>query len=171
VPGGVTANLLVRRYKDNIKFNATFPKTGGGEDVDYCLQKSRFFIQNIQNGEGFRGTPSIKVLHPWWNNGKRSYIRFAKWAFGDGQLIMMYPEYRYKDNFPNSAELLLLLSSSLLIFLLTKILINNQILNELTLITAVAIPLVIFANMIFDVIRFIIIEPDSYVPEIKGYRR
>ncbi|CAG8615766.1 14064_t:CDS:1 [Racocetra persica] len=171
IPWGVTANLLVRRYKDDITFNSIFPKTGGGEDIDYCLQKSKFFTQNIQNGEGFRGAPSIKAVHPWWNDGKRSYSKFAKWAYGDGQLIKMYPEYRYKDSFPNRAELLLLLSSFLLIFLLMKILMNNPILNDLTLITAIAIPLVIFASMIFDIIVFVIIEPESYVPELKGYRR
>ncbi|CAG8451528.1 14019_t:CDS:2 [Dentiscutata heterogama] len=41
VPWGVTANLLVRRYKDNIKFNPNFPKTGG-----------------------FRGAHSIRAIHP-----------------------------------------------------------------------------------------------------------
>ncbi|CAG8609049.1 8395_t:CDS:2 [Cetraspora pellucida] len=171
VPWGVTANLLVRRYKDNVRFNTTFPKTGGGEDVDYCLQKRHFFIKNIPNSEGFRATPSVKAVHPWWNNGKRSYLRFAKWAYGDGQLITMYPEYRYKDNFPNSAELFLLLSLLLLIFLFMKILINDQILNELTLVTTISIPLVVVTNMIFDVIRFVIMEHESYVPELKGYRR
>ena len=34
---GVTANLLLRRLP-GIKFGDSFPKTGGGEDVDICLR-------------------------------------------------------------------------------------------------------------------------------------
>ncbi|RIB29881.1 Glycosyltransferase Family 2 protein [Gigaspora rosea] len=169
-PWGVTANLLVRRCKD-VKFDTEFPKTGGGEDVDFCLKKKKFFTKNIQDGEGFRGAPSIKAVHPWWNNGKRTYFRFAKWAYGDGKLIKMYPEHAYKDNFPNSAELLLIHAPFIIIFLLTKIMINNQILNRLTFMTTVSMLLVVIANMIFDIIRFVILEPESYVPNLKGYRR
>lgn len=33
---GVTANLLVRRTK-GVKFDLGYPKTGGGEDVAFCL--------------------------------------------------------------------------------------------------------------------------------------
>ncbi|CAG8485352.1 11544_t:CDS:2 [Dentiscutata heterogama] len=171
VPWGVTANLLVRRYKDNIKFDPQFPITGGGEDIDYCLQKSKFFTQNIKDGEGFRGAPSVRAMHPWWNNGKRSYLRFFKWAYGDGRLIKMYPEYSYRDNFPNNAELLLMHLSLLIILLLAKILISDKILNELTFFTNMSLLLVIVANMFIDIIRFVILEPESYVPELKGYRR
>ncbi|KAH7320415.1 hypothetical protein B0J17DRAFT_723962 [Rhizoctonia solani] len=40
VPWGVTANLIVRRnIRDDVTFDLVFPKTGGGEDIDYCRQK------------------------------------------------------------------------------------------------------------------------------------
>ncbi|CAN0351730.1 unnamed protein product [Hapterophycus canaliculatus] len=40
---GVTANLLVRlswpgRRRSSTRFGNRFPKTGGGEDVDFCLR-------------------------------------------------------------------------------------------------------------------------------------
>ncbi|CAG8622013.1 4210_t:CDS:2, partial [Racocetra persica] len=170
IPWGVTANLIVRRYKDNVQFNPKFSKTGGG-DIDYCMQKRQFFTRNVQNGEGFRGAPLVRAVHPWWDNRKRLYLRFAKWAYEDGQLIKMYPEHAYKDSFPNGAELFLVLMSLFIIFLFTKILINNQILNELTLITTISISLVVVANMIADIICFVVLEPELHIPELKGYRR
>ncbi|CAE6419708.1 unnamed protein product [Rhizoctonia solani] len=40
VPWGVTANLIVRRnIRDDVTFDLIFPKTGGGEDIDYCRKK------------------------------------------------------------------------------------------------------------------------------------
>ena len=68
VPWGITANLLIRRYNDNVLFNPNFPKSGGGEDIDYCLKKKEFFIKNVENGKLFKGVPNVKVTHPWWNN-------------------------------------------------------------------------------------------------------
>ncbi|CAG8644781.1 17584_t:CDS:2, partial [Dentiscutata erythropus] len=171
IPWGITANLIVRRYKDNIEFNTIFPKTGGGEDIDFCLQKRHFFKRNIQGSEGFRGAPLVRAVHPWWNNGKRSYRRFATWGYADGLLIKLYPEYSYKDGFPDDPERLLMLLSLLTIFLFTKIFISNQMLNELILVTIISIPLVVVANILVTVTRLVILEPESNVPELKGYRR
>ncbi|KAI0676709.1 NAD-dependent epimerase/dehydratase [Trametes maxima] len=107
VPWGVTANLIARRnVQDGVLFSLQFPKTGGGEDIDYCRQKRNFSLQ--RGGEAFRAAPAVKVTHPWWNGGRRSYWRFYMWSKGDGGLIKLYPEYSYRDLWPNAAECLLL---------------------------------------------------------------
>ncbi|KAF8897998.1 NAD-dependent epimerase/dehydratase [Gymnopilus junonius] len=106
LPWGVTANLIARRnVKDGIKFDLSYPKTGGGEDIHFCHQKAQHSIQN--GGEGFVSAEKVVVTHPWWNGGKRSYWRFYNWSFGDGGLIKNFPEHVYSDFAPNSAELLL----------------------------------------------------------------
>ena len=39
-PWGVTANLMVRgsRHNSTIQFKNIYPKTGGGEDIDFCIR-------------------------------------------------------------------------------------------------------------------------------------
>jgi len=170
IPWGVTANLLVRRCNDNVWFDQRFPKTGGGEDIDYCLRKKKFF-QKIPNSEGFRGAPQVKAVHPWWNNGKRSYYRFAAWAQGDGELIYMYPEYTFRDVAPNSAEIFV---GSALIFCLVfpvALVTNQHTLIRLAVINFFAIPLIIVANMFVDIYRHTIESPNDYVPNLRGPRR
>lgn len=105
IPWGVTANLIVRRnVRDNVKFDLIFPKTGGGEDIDFCRQKRRASLE--RGGTGFWPAPEASVVHPWWNEGRRSYWRFYMWSKGDGALIKMYPQLAWQDSTPNSAELL-----------------------------------------------------------------
>ncbi|KAJ7672738.1 NAD-dependent epimerase/dehydratase [Mycena rosella] len=104
LPWGVTANLIARRdLNDGVKFDLSFPKTGGGEDIDFCRKKRDASI--AAGNRGFFPAPQVRVTHPWWSGGKRSYWRFYMWGQGDGGLIRMYPELTYRD-FPNSAELL-----------------------------------------------------------------
>lgn len=106
IPWGVTANLIARRnFKDNVKYDLIFPKTGGGEDIDFCRQKREWSLKH--GGEGFQAAPSVQVTHPWWNGSKRSYWRFYMWSKGDGALVKMYPQYTYQDGSPNGAETLL----------------------------------------------------------------
>ncbi|KAF8596204.1 glycosyltransferase family 2 protein [Ceratobasidium sp. AG-I] len=106
IPWGVTANLIVRRnMRDDVKFDLVFPKTGGGEDIDFCRQKRRASLE--RGGTGFWPAPEASVVHPWWNEGKRSYWRFYMWSKGDGALIKMYPQLAWRDSTPNSAELFL----------------------------------------------------------------
>ncbi|KAF8526628.1 NAD-dependent epimerase/dehydratase [Hysterangium stoloniferum] len=105
LPWGVTANLIVRRVKDNISFNLKFPKTGGGEDIDYCVRKRDWFVNHGM--QGFQPAPKVVVTHPWWNEGRRTYHRFFMWGRGDGALVSMFPQHCYVDMFPNSAELAL----------------------------------------------------------------
>ncbi|KAF8748014.1 GDP-mannose 4,6 dehydratase [Rhizoctonia solani] len=52
---GVTANLIVRRnIRDDVTFDLIFPKTGGGEDIDYCRKKRRASLD--------RGGPHFGLL-------------------------------------------------------------------------------------------------------------
>ena len=109
IPWGVTANLIARRnVSDGVRFDLRFPKTGGGEDIDFCRRK------RSHAKEGFRAAPDVRVTHPYWKGGARSYWRFYMWAKGDGALIKMYPALTYIDAAPNSAELLLISAATLL---------------------------------------------------------
>jgi GT2 family glycosyltransferase len=95
---GVTANLLLKRkYTNGYIFKSCFPKNGGGEDIDFCL--------NMKNKakKKLKSLPSAQVQHPWWNEGKRSYKRFRRWSFGDSLLPVLHPQYKY-FNFPNLIE-------------------------------------------------------------------
>jgi glycosyltransferase involved in cell wall biosynthesis len=106
IPWGVTADLIARRNRDGVYYDLRFPKTGGGEDIDFCRKKRQYSLEH--GGEGFHAAPDVVVTHPWWYGGKRSYKRFYMWSIGDGALVKMYPEHTYIDHAPNSAEQLLL---------------------------------------------------------------
>jgi hypothetical protein len=58
-PWGVTANICVRaRTKISVLFSPVFPRTGGGEDVDFC-------IRSQMKGHGrLVGVTRAKVTHP-----------------------------------------------------------------------------------------------------------
>jgi glycosyltransferase involved in cell wall biosynthesis len=100
VAWGTTSNLLVSRKKvGNIRFSASFPKHGGGEDIDFCLR----IIAN--DDKWFKTVPEAAVYHDWWKNGRRTYTRFFRWAYGDSRLPDMYPKNRFY-NFPNMVETL-----------------------------------------------------------------
>ncbi|KAF6250336.1 hypothetical protein COO60DRAFT_894741 [Scenedesmus sp. NREL 46B-D3] len=103
LPWAVTANLAVANSP--VTFDLRFPKTGGGEDIDYCLKVT---------GGKLLPVPQAAVHHPLWNNGRRCYSRFFGWAYGDGALITMHPHLTYPC-WPFSAEacwLLLLLAAA-----------------------------------------------------------
>ncbi|THH08847.1 hypothetical protein EW146_g8857 [Bondarzewia mesenterica] len=107
IPWGVTASLIARRnVPDDIQFDLRFPKTGGGEDIDFCRKKREFALSH--GSEGFRAAPHVIATHPWWNNGRRSYWRFYGWSKGDARLIGLYPTLTYLDHAPSSAELFLM---------------------------------------------------------------
>jgi hypothetical protein len=97
VPWGVTANLLVRRT--GLRFDPAYAKTGGGEDIDFCLRLPSWPLVSV---------PSARILHPWWGNGSRVYSHFYGWSFSDGRLHDAYPQLTYHAA-PDAVELLHLL--------------------------------------------------------------
>lgn len=95
---GVTANLMVRRNAIvPYRFLTIFPKFGGGEDIDICLNIM------LQFNHKFKTISKATVNHPWWDNRFVAYKRFFRWAYGDSQLPNLHPEFRY-FNFPNVIE-------------------------------------------------------------------
>lgn len=102
LPWGVTANLCLRRSAlGDLRFSPEFPKAGGGEDIDLGLRLL------AKAGRPFIAVPGAVVEHPWWDNGRRSYRRFFRWAYGDSRLPALHPQHRYR-NAPTLPELLLL---------------------------------------------------------------
>lgn len=95
---GVTANLVIKREAiGSVRFLKDFPKFGGGEDINFCLN----VISKVH--PKFKTIPNAIVHHPWWDNRIVAYKRFFRWAYGDSQLPKLHPKYRY-FNFPNIIE-------------------------------------------------------------------
>ncbi|GAQ83776.1 hypothetical protein KFL_001610170 [Klebsormidium nitens] len=94
VSWGTTANLAVRRSA--LRFGDGFPKTGGGEDVDFCLRLLRWPLVPV---------PGAVARHPWWRNGARDYSPFSGWARGDGRMVILHPRFAYR-RCPNLVEVL-----------------------------------------------------------------
>lgn len=115
-PWGVTANFLfsrscsvhkvgaddrlhingraVARNNMKLRFDPAFIKTGGGEDIDFCLLLRAFPMCSV---------PLAVCCHPWWNRGHRCYDHFYKWAVGDSLLIDKHSQHMYY-NYPNVVE-------------------------------------------------------------------
>ncbi|KZV96849.1 glycosyltransferase family 2 protein [Exidia glandulosa HHB12029] len=104
LPWGVTASLIARRNLFKVEFDLRYPKTGGGEDIHFCILKRHLFIAN--GLAGFHAAPRVQCTHPWWNKGRRSYSRFHNWSIGDGSLALTFPQHSYQCYYPTSAELL-----------------------------------------------------------------
>lgn len=152
IPWGVTASLIVRRnIRDDVKFDLIFPKTGGGEDIDFCRQKRQASLE--RGGTAFWAAPNVSIVHPWWNGGRRSYWRFYMWSKGDGALIKMYPDLSWQDSTPNSAELLLL--SGIIVLL------GALIQNSFAICLGVSLVISTFvANLFQDAYRHLIRDKD-----------
>jgi hypothetical protein len=109
LPWGVTANLCIRRPPASaVSFGAGFPKSGGGEDIDYCLRLRAHVAATLPTSEGLVAAPRAVVTHPYWNEGRPHLSHFYGWAHGDGHLIDLHPRLTYR-NLPNLAETLLVL--------------------------------------------------------------
>ena len=106
VPWGVTANLLVR-HVDGLTFDEDFAKTGGGEDVDYCIRIAAAV------GKPLGRVVDATVIHDWWPCASSpAYLRrFWKWTMGDGHLMYKHPQFVYVS-FPNVIELSLCLGAA-----------------------------------------------------------
>ena len=102
-PWGVTANLMVRgsRHNPTIQFKNIYPKTGGGEDIDFVLQFKNWY--NKLGVNAVVGVPGAKAQHPWWNNGNLCYGQINGWAWGDSLCIKEWPQKTFLV-FPNWFE-------------------------------------------------------------------
>ena len=111
-PWVVTANSCFRNFAktndENHLFDTDFIKTGGGEDIDYCLNLEKPTLKCV---------PRAIANHPWWNDGKRDYMHFFRWAVGDCLLIHKHPKHSFLTP-PNVVEVaaLLLLASPHLVW-------------------------------------------------------
>lgn len=107
LPWGVTANLCVRRPPPGaLEFGDAFPKTGGGEDIDFCLRLRELVRRSDADSEGFVAAPAAVITHPWWDGGRPALSHFGGWAWGDGHLIDLFPALTYR-NLPDLCETLL----------------------------------------------------------------
>ena len=109
MPWGVTANLLVRNYakifEKPLLFDSRYIKTGGGEDIDYCLKLSKLTTKSRKT---LKCVPAAVAHHPWWSNGRREYSHFFRWALGDSLLINHHPSHTFMTP-PNVVESIALL--------------------------------------------------------------
>lgn len=98
---GVTANILFRRL--TLRFDVAYAKTGGGEDVDYCLRA-------MKSTEGkLKALPEAQVRHDFWPGGLSALLpHFFNWAVGDGALFSRYQQHTYVS-WPNIVEFFFLL--------------------------------------------------------------
>lgn len=71
------------RWHPDLRFNLDFAKTGGGEDIDLCIQAGHHLV----------ATPRAKVLHPWRASRRQMWIRIFQWTASDGRLVGMYPQF------------------------------------------------------------------------------
>lgn len=97
VPWGVTANLCVRSRtipENFVFFDRRFPRTGGGEDVDFC-------IRSQLAGHGpLIGVPAARVQHPFWN---KPFKQIRGWANGDVLCLESLPHAVFRT-LPNWIE-------------------------------------------------------------------
>ncbi|KAJ1495074.1 hypothetical protein T484DRAFT_1763875 [Baffinella frigidus] len=49
-----------------VRFDEDFPKTGGGEDIDFILRGQRAMARPLLT----LSTEGEACLHPWWDAGK-----------------------------------------------------------------------------------------------------
>lgn len=99
-PWGVTANLCVSgRSRENIWFNPAYPKTGGGEDVDFCLKTRQRYGPNA-----IVAVPGAVATHPYWSNPIR---QMWGWARGDSICLNLHPHSTFYRSFDWAEAVLL----------------------------------------------------------------
>ncbi|HEY0271635.1 MAG TPA: glycosyltransferase [Chitinophaga sp.] len=100
---GATANIMVKRSAiGEVRFSAVYPKSGGGEDMDFFLH-----VRERNGFRDFRSLPEAAVQHPWWNNDRVNFTRPYRYGKGNSWLGQLNPRYTYYD-FLNTPETLLL---------------------------------------------------------------
>ena len=126
---GITANLFIKRESaGNVRFSSIYPKKGGGEDIAFCLEiLENFNNKKTKNNNAdnelklFKCVPKAEIIHPFWQESFKSYLRFFRWGYGDVVLHKNFPKYRFHQ-YPNLIELVFLyLLGNLLLFILLPI--------------------------------------------------
>ena len=164
-PWGITAQLVLKRSE--LRFREEFPKSGGGEDIDFCLRTCKL------TGAKLKNLPSAKCYHPWWDNGKIKSERFRGWAKGDSLLLQMYPEYCYRS-YPNGMELILFLFCGYLMtvgYTLFKVRDCSGLCIKYGFITLVRDTLLIIAADFGYELYRILDESNSHLPSVRGLER
>jgi len=113
---GITANLFLKREAiNNIRFPKTYPKKGGGEDINFCLKIIENYNRRHKNVftrpnslKIFKCVPTAEVIHPFWKNNFKNYFRFFRWGYGDVNLHKDFPQYCFRQ-FPNYIEYTIIL--------------------------------------------------------------
>ncbi|MDQ2719288.1 MAG: glycosyltransferase [Bacteroidota bacterium] len=112
-----TANFFIKRIAiGNIKFSPAYPKSGGGEDVDFFLK-----VRKKNHHQNFKTLPQAAVEHPWWKNEEADFTRPFRYGTGNSNLGKMNPEYTYYDflNTPETLFISLVLTIFFLFFEVT----------------------------------------------------
>ncbi|MBD3215113.1 MAG: glycosyltransferase [Candidatus Lokiarchaeota archaeon] len=124
---GITANLFLKRKAiGDVRFPINHPKKGGGEDIFFCLKILDNHNQENNNSnlkessdismnKRFKCVETAEVVHPFWKESFRSYMRFFRWGYGDILLHSKFPQFKYHQ-FPNLIELSFI---TLLVYILT----------------------------------------------------
>ena len=102
-PWGVTANLCIRGRFHPIWFSDKYPKTGGGEDIDFCIRTKNLYPQLDRNSI-IVSVPDAQAVHPYWNNILKQIMG---WAVGDSKCLTLLPHSTFYA-FPNWIEWILL---------------------------------------------------------------
>lgn len=114
---GVTANFMISREAvGNVRFADVYPKTGGGEDVEFFIR-----VREQHNFKNYKSLPEANVTHPWWNEGKSDFMRFYRYGLGNSFLPPRNKAYRWYDLL-NTSETLLVCCIALVVTLCTAIL-------------------------------------------------
>jgi LPS sulfotransferase NodH len=96
-PWGITANLCVPSRTSNVSFSKRYPKTGGGEDVDFCIRLQQESHQTCV------AVPCALVMHPYWD---KPFNQVFGWASGDVLCLDALPHSTFRAP-PNWAEVAL----------------------------------------------------------------
>ncbi len=100
---GATANIMVLRSAiGDLRFSPEYPKSGGGEDVDFFLR-----VRKRNDFKNFMTLPNASVAHPWWRDETVDFKRPFRYGKGNSLLGYLNPEYAYYDFF-NTPEILLI---------------------------------------------------------------
>jgi glycosyltransferase involved in cell wall biosynthesis len=110
-PWGVTANLCVTGRMNDVWFSDVYPKTGGGEDVDFCLRTKNKAPDYLRESV-IVSSSKATVRHPFWTN---IFSQAIGWAKGDVICLSTLPHSTFYA-LPNWIEWITILIVNCLLF-------------------------------------------------------